>query len=449
MRSFDEVFENILSYIGEKVEKNELTAVAYNMWIRSMKPVKLDGTTAVLSVQSPFQQSIIEKNYSNLLKEAFLNVMGFETDIRIISEEQSDETDEQPIRDREELAKTFSNAEYDYTFETFIVGSSNAFAHAACVAVTRNRGGAYNPLFIHGPSGLGKTHLLTAIANEIKKNEPDVNIIYVTSEYFTNDLINAIREKETPAFRKKYRSADVLLIDDIQFLTGKESTQEEFFHTFNELHSQKKQIVITSDRPPKDIKTLEDRIRTRFEWGLIADIGAPDFETRVAITRRKADLLDLELSDDVVETIASRLKSNIRELEGCVKKLKACQHLVGTPPTMAQVQNIIREILSDEAPKTMTIDNMLAEVAATYGVTVDDIRSAKRSSQISAARKVAAYVIKEMTQLSLQNIGAELGGKNHSTVSFYIESIEDAMKEDNRIRETVEDVLKNIRGSKE
>ncbi len=447
MKSFAEVFEKVLEYIHGKVLNEELTTVAYDMWICSMQPVKLDGNVACFNVQSAFQKGIILKNYEKLLKEAFLHVMGFEIEIEITPAELSDENDTKPIKDREELEITFSNAEYDYTFDTFIVGRSNEFAHAACVAVSKNRGGAYNPLFIHGPSGLGKTHLLTAVSNAIKTAEPSANIVYVTGEVFTNELINAIREKDTLSFKKKYRSADVLLVDDIQFISGKESTQEEFFHTFNELHSQGRQIILTSDRPPKDIKTLEERIRTRFEWGLIADITTPDFETRVAIIRRKADLLNLSLSDDVVDCIATRLKADIRQLEGCVKKLKACQHLVGTPPTMTQAQNAIREILSDDTPAPVTIERIISEVASVYGVSSDDIRSMKRSSQISTARKVAAYVIKEMTQLSLQNIGAELGGKNHSTVSFYIDSISESMSTDSRIKETIEDIIKNIKGS--
>lgn len=447
MKTFSEVFDKVLEYIHQKVVNEELTPVAYDMWICSMQPEKLDGNVACFTVQSDFQKGIILKNYEKLLKEAFLNVMGFEVEIEITPAEHIDKNNDKPIKDREELEKVISNAEYDYTFDTFIVGRSNEFAHAACIAVSKNRGGAYNPLFIHGPSGLGKTHLLTAIKNAIEASEPEANIVYVTGEVFTNELINAIREKDTLPFRKKYRSADVLLVDDIHFISGKESTQEEFFHTFNELHTQGKQIVLTSDRPPKDIKTLEERIRTRFEWGLIADITTPDFETRMAIIRRKADLLELTLSDDVVECIATRLKTNIRQLEGCVKKLKASQHLVGTPPTMTQALNAIREILSDDSPAPVTVDRIISEVASIYNVTSDDIRSMKRSSQISTARKVAAYVIKEMTQLSLQSIGAELGGKNHSTVSFYIDSIVESMTTDQRTKETIDDIIKNIKSS--
>lgn len=447
MKSFTEVFNKVLDYIQQKVIREELAPTAYDLWICSIKPDRMEGNTAFLKVQSDFQKGIILQNYEKLLKEAFLGVMGFDVEISISSEEFSDEADNAPIIQREELINTFSNAEYAYTFDTFIVGSSNEFAHAACIAVSKAPGVAYNPLFIYGPSGLGKTHLLQAITSAIKESKPDTNIIYVTGEVFTNELITAIQQKDTLPFRNKYRNADVLLVDDIQFISGKESTQEEFFHTFNELHSQGKQIVLTSDRPPRDIKTLEDRIRNRFEWGLIADITTPDFETRVAIIRRKADLLKLTLSDDVVECIATRLKTNIRQLEGCVNKLKASQHLMGTPPTMTQAQNAIREILSDDSTEPVTTERIISEVASVYGITTDDIRSSKRSSQVSTARKVAAYVIKEITQLSLQNIGAELGGKNHSTVSFYIDSIDENVRKDPRMKETIDDIIKNIKGS--
>lgn len=447
MKSFGEVFDKVLEYIQQKVDKEELPAAAYKIWICSMIPDRLEGNTAYFKVQSGFQKGVILQNYEKLLKEAFLNVIGFDVNIEITPDELSDEADNTPVKQHEELVQTLNNAEYAYTFDTFIVGSSNQFAYAACTAVSENPGIAYNPLFIYGPSGLGKTHLLSAITNAVKSSHPEMNIVYVTGEVFTNELITAIQQKDTLPFRNKYRNADVLLVDDIQFISGKESTQEEFFHTFNELHTQGKQIVLTSDRPPRDIKTLEDRIRNRFEWGLIADITIPDFETRCAIIRRKADLLKLTLSDDVVDCIATRLKTNIRQLEGCVNKLKASQHLMGTPPTMTQAQNAIREILSDDSPEPITSDRIIGEVASIYGITTDDIRSSKRSAQVSTARKVAAYVIKELTQLSLQNIGAELGGKNHSTVSFYVENISSNMKKDVRLKETVEDIIKNIRSN--
>ncbi|MDE6594671.1 MAG: chromosomal replication initiator protein DnaA, partial [Oscillospiraceae bacterium] len=298
-------------------------------------------------------------------------------------------------------------------------------------------------------SGLGKTHLMTAISMYIKEERPGTNIIYVTGEAFANELINAIQQKkDTSQFHQKYRSADVLLVDDVQFIAGKESTQEEFFHTFNELHNLGKQIVLTSDRPPKEIKTLEDRIRTRFEWGLIADISSPDFETRVAIIRRKAELLDFIIPPDVGEYIANKLKTNIRQLEGCVKKLKAGQLLMGTPPSMAQAQKAVNEILSEEQAPPITVERVLTEVASVYSATAEEICSKKRSSQISMARKVASYVIKEVTDMSFKSIGLELGGRDHSTIMYYYEDIQKIMNKDTHTREMIEDIIKNIKNNK-
>jgi chromosomal replication initiator protein len=313
------------------------------------------------------------------------------------------------------------------------------------VAKANHTDTTYNPLFIYGPSGMGKTHLLNAIYNDVKKNMPEKNIILSTGEAFTNELIDVIGKKNTQPFHQKFRSADILLIDDIHFIAGKDSTQEEFFHTFNELYNNGRQIVITSDRPPKEIKTLESRIRTRFEWGLIADISAPEYETRVAIIKRKADLMNFNIPDDVIECIANRLKSNIRQLEGCVNRLKALQELVGTKPTVVMAQNAIREILSDEQPSPVTVEKIINDVASVYGVTVDDIRSSKRSSIVSTARKVCAYVMKQLLQLSHKAIGAEIGGKDHSTVVYYIEDVSKQMENDVHTKETIEDIIKNLR----
>ncbi len=445
MNSFVEVFDKVQDYCKEKIENGQLTDVAFRLWIKSLRPVKLEGNEAYFNVQSEFQKGIILQNYKTILQEAFLHTLGFEVELKIIPLENEDESDNDPIKKREELEQSFTNAEYGYTFNTFIVGHSNEFAYAASTAVAKNPGSAYNPLFIHGPSGLGKTHLMSAISNEIKEKNPETNIIYVTGEAFANELINAIQQKkDTSQFHQKYRSADVLLVDDVQFIAGKESTQEEFFHTFNELHKIGKQIVLTSDRPPKDIKTLEDRIRTRFEWGLIADISYPDFETRVAIVRRKAELLDLAIPDDVSEYIANHLKSNIRQLEGCVKKLKASKHLVGTPPSIAQAQNAIREILSDDKPVSITFERIINEVANVYGVSAEDMLSKKRSAKISLARKVSSYIVKEITMMSYKSIGLEMGGRDHSTVMYYHDEVIEAMKNDPHFKETIEDIIKNI-----
>ncbi|MBQ3161589.1 MAG: chromosomal replication initiator protein DnaA [Oscillospiraceae bacterium] len=449
MKSFDEVFQKMQEYCLDKIKRGELTDTAYRLWINTLQPLKLDENVACFTVQSDFQATIIKKNYTGIIKDALESILGFEVDIDISAvEENLDDDEDDPNKLKKELEESFTNAEYVYTFDTFIVGRSNEFAYAACTSVAKEPGSTYNPLFIHGPSGLGKTHLMTAISNEIKRRNPKTNIIYVTGETFANELINAIQQKkDTSQFHQKYRSADVLLIDDVQFIAGKESTQEEFFHTFNELHKVGKQIVLTSDRPPKDIKTLEDRIRTRFEWGLIADISTPDFETRVAIIRRKAEMLNLIIPDDVSEYIANKLKGNIRQLEGCVKKLKASKHLVGTPPSMAQAQNAIREILSDEQPAPITIERILNEVGNVYGVSAEDIISKKRSAQISIARKVSCYVLKEVTDMSYKSIGMELGARDHSTIIYYCGDIEKLVAKDSHAKEMIEDIINNIRNA--
>lgn len=448
MNSFAEVFEAIKKYC---LNEGQLGETAYTLWIKSIETKELSGNKAVLYVSSEFQKSVIQTNYEKLLHEAFRAVLGFDVEIQINTPEDDDYPPKHVSFDEIEqrhiqLEKSFETAEYDYTFDTFIVGRSNEFAYAACTAVAKSSGNSYNPLFIHGPSGLGKTHLLTAISNEMKKNNPELNVVYVTGENFANELIDAIKmKKDTKTFHEKYRNADVLLIDDIQFIAGKESTQEEFFHTFNELHQEGKQIVLTSDKPPKDMRTLEDRIRTRFEWGLIADISTPDFETRMAIIRRKAELLNLMIPDEVCEFIANRLKTNIRQLEGAVKKLKALKHLAGSAPSIAMAQSVIRDILNDDQPMPITIEKIIGEVANVYGVTPDDIRSNKRSSQISTARKVAIYAVREITQMSLVAIGTEFGGRDHSTIVYAINNIETNLKKDANLRQIVEDIIKNIR----
>ena len=433
--SFREVFDAACEYCRE-----ELSEVAYNLWIKDIEPLSFDGSTAVLSVRSEFMKSIVEEKYLSLLEKAFSETMGFDVKVNILYQ------GETPAKKDTSLNP---NGDYDYTFDTFIVGPSNKFAHAASLAVANNPAEAYNPLFIHGSSGLGKTHLLYAICNEIRHNRPNYNVIYIKGEQFTNELINAIAmrdAKQTQAFHEKYRSADVLAVDDIQFIAGKESTQEEFFHTFNSLFHSGKQIILTSDRPPKEIKTLEERLRTRFEWGLLADIAPPEYETRIAIIRRKAELLDLELPNNVTEYIANQLKNNIRQLEGVVKELKAHKQL-GTSPTVLIAQGAIKDILSDHQPIPMTVERIITEVARTYNVTVEDIRSQKRSKNISTARQVSMYIVREITQMSMTAIGEEFGGRDHSTVVYTIKIVQSMMDHDSYFRETVDDIIKNLRAT--
>jgi chromosomal replication initiator protein len=436
MDSFQDVFDLACQYCQQ-----HLSEVAYNLWIKDIEPVDFDGSVASLYVSSEFKKNILEEKYLPLLKEALATVLGFEVEVRFTSGE-SKKPAPAPLP-TEDLG-----GDYAYTFDTFIVGPSNKFAHAASWAVATNPANSYNPLFIYGGSGLGKTHLICAICEEIKRTRPNFNILYVKGEEFTNELISAIANKspqDTRAFHEKYRMADVLAVDDIQFIGGKESTQEEFFHTFNELYQNGKQIILTSDRPPKEIKTLEERLRTRFEWGLLADIQPPDYETRIAIIRRKAELLNIQVPDDVAEYIANRLKNNIRQLEGAVKKLKAYQQLAGSPPSILIAQSAIKDILSDHQPIPMTVERIITEVARTYGVAAEDIRSQKRSSAISVARQVSMYIVREVTQMSMSSIGEEFGNRDHSTVVYAIRQVQKTMEKDTHFKETVDDIVKNIR----
>ncbi|MBR6242184.1 MAG: chromosomal replication initiator protein DnaA [Ruminococcus sp.] len=450
MNSFEEVFENVKKYCLRK----NIPAIAITTWIDQMKPVSFNGSEAVFTVQTDFQRDIVSNKYGDILEEAFLNILGF--DVKVIIKSESDEsnkikvpTDDELEQKHAELEKTYKFANYDYTFDTFIEGRSNEFALACSKSVAKNCGEKavpdYNPLFIYGPSGMGKTHLITAIANEVRKNHPDFNIVYVTSETFGSDLVNALNNGLISDFHDKYRNADILLIDDVQFFSGKERMQEEFFHTFYKLHQEGRQIVITSDKPPKELLTLEERLRTRFEGGLIADISAPDYETRLAIINRKSELLELKMPSEVAEFMANRLKSNIRQLEGAVVRLKALNHFAGSPITISMAQSVIRDVLTDEQPIPITVEKIISEVSTVYGVSAEDIRSNKRSAQISIARKVAIFVVREITQMPLASIGTEFGGRDHSTIVYSVTSVSDAMEKDPNLKSLVDDIIKNIR----
>lgn len=445
IESFDQVFD----YVKQACSAG-LSEIAYSLWIRDIEPLRFEDSTAHLLVKSEFKKKVIEEKYVPMLTEAFAEVMGFDVHVVIqYREEGTTETSSTPaILSPSAPGSDFNpDGDYEYTFENFIVGSSNKFAHAASQAVAANPANAYNPLFIYGSSGLGKTHLLCAICAEVSQTLPDKKILFVKGEEFTNELIDAIYRETTRDFHDKYRQADILLVDDIQFIGGKESTQEEFFHTFNALHEDNKQIILTSDRPPKEIKTLEERLRTRFEWGLIADIQPPDYETRIAIIHRKAELLGFSVPTDVCEYIANHLKTNIRELEGAVKKLNAYRLLEGEPPSLQVAQNAIRDILNDDQPVPVTVERIIGEVGRTYGVSPEDIRSSKRSANISNARQVATFVVREITQISMAAIGEEFGGRDHSTIVYAIQQVEKKMEEDSYYRETVEDIVKNIRNN--
>lgn len=439
MDSFDDAWEVICSYCQTKI-----TDVAYNTWFSRIKPLKLDfeKNTAYLVVPNDFHRQTLTRCYIPLLNEAFEAVFGSKFIISFKTPEETDEIEKTTADNKEES----KNTSYEYTFDTFIVGSSNKFAHAACLAVATNPAHAYNPLFLYGNSGLGKTHLLYAIGNEIKKNDPSKVICYINGDDFTNELIESLRLAKMSEFRNKYRQADILLVDDVQFIGGKESTQEEFFHTFNALYNAHKQIVLTSDRPPKEIKTLDDRLRSRFEQDIIADIQPPDIETRIAIIKRKAELVNIDIPNDVCEFIASKIKSNIRQLEGTVKKLNAKSHLNNEKITISSAQEVIADILNNDVPPEVTVERIIDEVARTYGVSSDEIRSQKnRSANISNARHIAIYLTRELTTLSMVAIGEEFGNRHYSTIIYTLKKVEEMMKKDRRIKELVDDTMKNIR----
>ncbi len=439
MDSFEDAWELICSYC-----KTKITDVAYKTWISRIKPLKLDfaSNTAYLIVPNDFHRQTITRCYVGLLDEAFVAIFDNKFIIELKIPDEIGENNDSSPKQEEETKDT----NYEYTFDTFIVGSSNKFAHAACLAVATNPSKAYNPLFLYGNSGLGKTHLLYAIGNEIKKNDPTKKICYIKGDDFTNELIESLRLAKMSEFRHKYRQTDILLVDDVQFIGGKESTQEEFFHTFNALYDAKKQIVLTSDRPPKEIKTLDDRLRSRFEQDLIADVQPPDLETRIAIIKRKAELVDIDLSNDVCEYIATKIKANIRQLEGTVKKLKAKSLLNNEKPTISSVQEVIADILNNDVPPEVTVERIIEEVARTYGVSAEEIRSSKnRSANISNARHIAIYITREMTTLSMVAIGEEFGNRHYSTIIYTLQKVQKMMEKDSKVKELIEDTIKNIR----
>lgn len=436
MESFNDVLDAAKQYCREHTAE-----ATYQYYISGLEAVSFENSNCVtLLVRNDFIRGILEDRYTGLMKAAFKAALGFDVEVKFTIPQPDPEEEEARV-DREERLPV---GQYAFTFENFIRGPSNQFAFAAAQAVAANPSGAYNPLFIYGPSGLGKTHLLHAIKFEVAKNHPDFNIVYVDCEVFTNEIIEAVKNGTTELFRQKYRLADVLLIDDIQFLAGKESTQEEFFHTFNTLHNAGKQIVIASDRPAKEIKSLEERLRTRFEWGLTADIQPPDFETRVAIVKRKAELLKLDVPDDVADYIANHLKQNIRQLEGAVKKLNAYYMLEGISPCIGVTSTAIKDTLNDTQPIPVTIEKIINEVARTYNLLPSDIRGKKRSANVSAARQMTMYIIREVTGMSMEAIGQEFN-RDHSTVVYSINTMEKNIAKDKHLKEMCDDIIKNVR----
>lgn len=447
MESFSEVFENVKEYIKNSQRVSE---IGYNKWINILEFVRLENGTAYLLTDSEFTRDMTRDVYTDILKEAFLETLGFDVNIDFELRQQNDEGTEQPEIPSEK--KSPKNGYEQLTFNNFIKGKSNELAYAFCTAVAGinehnpdlNTADVFNPLLIYGDSGLGKTHLLKAIEYEVRKSHPEYNIIYVTGEAFTNELVKAISDKSTSLFHDKYRNCDFLLMDDVQFIAGKDSTQEEFFHTFNELYNRGKQIVLTSDIPPSKMKKLEDRMKSRFVLGIQVDVQAPDFETRMAIIKRKAENLDLNITDAVARLIAEKIKTNIRQLEGVVNKMKGLTMFSNETPSIAMAQRVIRENQMDNHPAEITVDRIFNEVANAFSVTAEDIRSKNRNAPISLARKMAVYIVREVKEYSLSQIGEELK-RDHSTMSALYKDAKAILAKKPDIRETVEDVIKNLK----
>lgn len=415
--------------------EEEVSPVGYSTWIKDIKPVEKTDTTFKLSVTTEIIKNMVQIRYYDLIKNTLAEITGINYEVEFLVGE--------IIQER----KSFTpSSVYDkFTFDNFVVGNSNRFAQSASLAVAEVPAYAYNPLFLHGGVGLGKTHLMHAIGNYIKKNNPDATIFFTTAEQFTNELINSIKDNRNQEFRDKYRNIDVLLIDDIQFIAGKTNTEEEFFHTFNALHEANKQIVITSDRPPAEMKTLPERLKSRFGWGLVCEIHPPDYETRMAILRKKAQDDNVIISDEIIEFIAERVPSNIRELEGIFNRVVAYRSLLNKEITLDMVMEILSEY-SKMSKNEITPENIIETCAKFYGIKKEDIYSDKRTKTIALARQVSMYIIKELTNYSYPKIGSVIG-KDHSTIIYAIKTVTNMMENDEAFKFNVEGLINDIKSS--
>ncbi len=444
-----------------EIVRAQYAPTVFELWFGDISLISLDTREAVWGVNNDFKQGVIMEHYTKTLEEAAEKVLGFHVNIRVILKpgeavymvkpfktvQISNLTEEEKVQQEEE-----QNIETDlesntiftqFTFENFIVGASNNFAHAACYNIAKEPGQNYNPLFLYGQSGVGKTHLLYAITNEIKKNLPSVRIVYKKGDEFTNEMIAAIKNGTMETFRARYRTADVLLIDDIHFIAGRESTQEEFFHTFNALHDADKQIILTSDRPPKDIKTLEERLRTRFEWGVIVDIQPPDEELRIAIIRQKAESLGIVIPDDAVFYMAQKLKNSVRTIEGAIKKIRAVSVLTRTPITLDLCKSALVAFTTTEKSEETTIEKIFDIVSHRYNVPEDEIRGKKRNDAIAKARHLCIYLIRQLTELSLADIG-KLFSRDHTTIIASINYMKGQIETVSGMEGEVNDIISTI-----
>lgn len=456
LEKLQENWDDILLYLKEE---HDIMDVSYRTWLLPLQIYDMDGDKAVIIVPDSAMIGYIRKKYGLFLKVAIEEKTGIECEVDFISKEEAEKSaslgkkqassENQPSEISQEALQS-ANLNPKYTFDTFVVGANNNLAHAASLAVAESPGEVYNPLFIYGGVGLGKTHLMHSIAHFILKNNVNAKILYVTSEKFTNELIDAIRNKNnitTTEFREKYRNNDVLLIDDIQFIIGKESTQEEFFHTFNTLYEAKKQIIISSDKPPKEIETLEERLRSRFEWGLTVDIQSPDYETRMAILRKKEEMEGYDIDNEVIKYIATNIKSNIRELEGALTKIVALSKLGKGHETITieLAEEALKDLISPNAVREITPESIIQTVSDHFGITPLDIASQKRNRDIVIPRQIVMYLCRTMIDIPLQTIGKYMGGRDHTTIIHGAEKITNEMAKNDSLRNTVEILKKKIR----
>ncbi len=460
--SYMDELSAILAELLESVKNTlDIPQSSFKLWFDELELKELDDTSATFTTSSTLKKNILSNKYRSVIKTCLEQIIGFEVEIHILSREEYkvtsdvEPTPEPPRKksaeEEEKIIAEIINSPTlsgsiieNYTFENFVEGSTNEFAKAVCYAVAREPN-TYNPLFIYGNSGLGKTHLLYAVINYMKRNHPGLNIVYKKCETFLDELIASIKRGDTEKFKERYRSADVLLIDDIQFLAGKEQTQEEFFNTFNALYESDKQIILTSDRPPKEIEPLSDRLRTRFEGGLLADVQPPSFELRIAIIRKKADNMGLNISGEFVEYLAERLHNNIRQIEGVLKRLYAITSFSGIAITKEKIDEVISVIDPGNIPTEALIEKILAAVSRAFGVPAEDIKSKKKTASITNARHVAIYVIKKLTDLTLKQIGA-IFNKDHSTVSYSLDLAERNIRTVNNYDAQIKQIIKEVKG---
>lgn len=439
-----------------------LSETTVNLWFDDITVVSYEAKDSddesdilTLGLRSDFKHRIVSEKYLDKIRDAFTRFLGFEIKVNLIKTGSATAANSisTPVPKEEEenpIEKTLEGGvmpiyNFEYTFDNFIVGSTNKFAHAACLSVANHPATNYNPLFIYGNSGLGKTHLLCAIINRMKENNPAVKIIYTKGEDFTNQMISCLANKTMEDFRDKYRKCDVLLIDDVQFIAGKVSTQEEFFHTFNALFEDKRQIILTSDRPPRDIKTLEDRLKSRFEWGLLADIEPPDLELRIAIIKKKAEQVNITLPNDVLTFLGENLRSNIRQIEGAIKKLAALSFISGRSITMEVARDCISELLGGAEPVNVTVDKIFSAIYRKYGISKEDLTGKKRNKEIANARHIAIYLIRELTEMSYPNIG-KIFERDHATVISSCNTVTHKLHQDSDFSFDLSELKKDIKG---